>query len=283
MPPPKNTKKRVVLRTGRNPLDIVSPDVYIGLKLSIRQYPIKNRRWSLMLPSIAKEKATESDVFHKQGANNALSVKSTAIPPNHPFNDKEFLPPKDLYDLGVNRNSPDSILAALTINEPLVPVKKGYRLVKEAEKNTKNKEAEDLNRVLGQAIAIHVLRDRTFELNNTGRFACAWITGQSSAMKPTEKLALILVPYIKTTINDQSGIFEIKNGVVTTDLISEQEYEKRKHIDENQFNGANCGGMPLIPGVLQVHVLIEQDPASGTAGFVLKELHCDGDRLFPEN
>jgi len=268
-----------VARDNDNKINIAIADVYLGIRFSVRQYPIENRKWNLKLPVLALDAAKKKEDFYSLNAPaNELKLKGGNDEPRHPFDPSHFLPPKNLYDMGTNRDSPTSMHACVTMQSPLIKaIKTGWRPVKDSEKDEKKAEASSLNAVLGQALAVYVTRNNTYRVNNTGRFECGWIAGHDNPIAATEKLALKLFAFVKTTINDKAGIFEIINGAPAAQAISEDAYDKRKRIEDDQFSGENCGGMPLIPGVMQVTILVEHIEAES---FVLSEVYCDGDRMF---
>lgn len=278
--PPKNFD---IARDAENNINFAIPDFYLGLRFSVRQYPIIGRKWSLSLPVVEHEKAKQvSEVEKLDNAEHRLTIRHAKKPPLHPYDPRKYLPPdKNLYDLGNDRNNPDRIQASLTMNVPLVKdLKKGFRGVKDNEKTEKEIDAEDLNDVLGQVVAIYVMRDHTYRYTDTGMFSCAKIGGLDSTLLVTEKLAIKLFAYVKTTIAGKTGIFEIKKGVVdVAKSLTKKEYDEFKLIKVDQFHSPACGSMPLIPGIMQVHVLIEQTDSDK---FILNEVYCDGDRVFPD-
>jgi len=258
----------------------VLPDVYLGVRFKVTQYPILERRWALKLPYFTAQGDLDGDTFHKRNTGSMLVATGDGASPAHPFDESKFLPPKYLHELGEAKDDPDAVIADFTTIEPVVKSpKKGYRSPQESEKQENKRDAQELNDALGRAVAIHILRDKTFTVTGAGRFECSWLSGQSGSLAATEKLALILYAYLEATIDGKQGIYEIKDGRVTSNVVSRETYDKLKCLELYMHPVMGCYLVPIIPGVLQVHILLEQD---GNAAIKLKEVHCDGDQVFPE-
>lgn len=240
---------------------------HVGLRFDVRQYNIKDaknpkeRKLALELPVSANDPVSEAKKLNDLSGSEFPATKSNDNPRS----------PKKSYPVGADPDMPDAIQADLTSQSKLKweNTVEGYQL--------DGKEAS-LNECLGKAIAIHLKRTGTYTTVDTGNFKASTLGKRSTALQNTEKMGIKLFAYLKSKIGGKDGIYEIKDGAIGA-TVSQADYDKRKRIEDgNKFSDKECGAMPLIPGVYQVHVLIAD---AGVGAFSIEEVYCDGDCIYP--
>lgn len=236
---------------------------HVGLRVAVCQYGIDRRKLSLKLPVVAHGEAKGMESLHDLTTSGFAPSQSSDNPPS----------PKKLYPIG-DPDSPVYVQADMTCATQLI-------LESPAPGYHQGSQQGALNEFLGKALAIHLFRTGTFKATTSWTSSIyddsrrVLVTGPLA----TEKMGIKVFAYLFADIGGKMGIYEIKNGTLGGE-VTEAEYKKRKYIATNQFTDGDAGAMPLIPGVYQVHVLLD---GTSEGSFGLKEIYCDGDRIFPED
>jgi|GEM_PF-4372432 len=236
--------------------------IHLAIDFVLEQYFIAGRKLGLHLAVVPNDNFKEADSFHKLQENAFKKSENEKQPP-------EAQSPMQKYYSGDGDDGPFAYRAELTTSYALKKERgvEGYR---------KGNSDTYFNNYLGQSLAVHVTRTKTFKNENSGNFHCADMRRVDSPAA-TEKMAMKIFVYVKANINDKRGIYEVVNGQFSDKAIDDGEYYKRKVIADDQYQDKECQSMPLIPGVCQVHAFIEESGDS----FVLKEVYCDGDCIHP--
>lgn len=241
---------------------------HVGLRVGVQQYGINGRKLALELP--AKPNAAMKDpkcaeLFHK--------MKGSAFQPTA---SSDLVRKADkLYPVGGSPDSPgrleaDLVCATQLVSEPRPPTD-------DPDVYQQGGAAGDLNKVLGQALALHLSRTMTFKVKDTGNFDVADLA-RVNAMAPTEMMGVKLFVFLHAKVDQKKlRYFEVVNGVLDKE-IAEKDMRAKMRLDAKDHADNEGGAMPFIPGVYQVHALLR---AGGEGEFTLAELHCDGDPIFP--
>jgi hypothetical protein len=259
--------------------------VHLGLRLAVQQYNIGHRTWELTLPQRVLRSGQEAENFHKWGDDQGDLLTTVAQQEAGRVADEKLASqvgdPKLADEV---KWKPDPHLIYPIFDEAGPPVVDEYyadlttksRLVKEPD--AQNYQAIEtgngyFNDVLGSDVAVHVLRSDICEaVPSSGYPDYSQMKRDITDLKPTEKMALRLFTYVKTTVNGTQKIYKIENGLI---LQSETLDEKTDYPAEIR----KARESPVLPGIVRVDVLIVED----TPGvFSLKEVYCDGDCIFPE-
>jgi len=236
--------------------------IHLAIDFVLEQYFITGRKLGLILGITPNDFSNNADGFHKIHSGSYTNSEYEKPPP-------EAQSPWHTYYYGDGANGPFGYRAELTTSFALIKERcvEGYR---------KGNFDTYFNNFLGQSIAVHVTRTKTFKNENSGNFHCV-DTHRVNSPAATEKMAMKIFVYVRMNLNGNQGIYEVKNGQYSDVAIGEEEYRRRKIIKDDQYQDGECQAMPLIPGVYQVHALIEEFGSS----FVLKEVYCDGDCIYP--
>lgn len=244
----------------------IKPHYYhVGIDFAVRQYGIGKRDMLLKLPMYVP--TVKSVGLLQKAAASTLPM----LGKNAPADLKKITPPASLT------GAPEPFVASLTQGANRLKVEPkvlGYALDGGA--------SNMLNQLLGTAIAVHLQRTGIIKPNGTGNFRGHMLTPAAKGLETTEMLGLNLHAYLRAKVDGAVVIREIIQGKLGA-VVSPADYDKRKLAEPKIYSDALCGSMPLIPGVYQVHVLLN-DPttdAEGAGGVSLAEIHCDGDCLFP--
>ena len=230
---------------------------HVGLRMQFSQYAVRGREMSLALPMhphfVPKE--TTSEDFHKlsnqtfEPANSCDLVRDTL----------------KVYPLDKCHFEADLACATQLIAED---GQLGY---------AKGPQQTNLNDFLGKAVALHLSRDKTFQVTSTGDFEAKNMQ-RFDPLAKTEMLCMELHVYMMAKIDGAADkIYQIIDGAIAGE-ITQTDYDKRKYMEEPLHKDKEGGLMPYIPGVYQVHTLIA---ATQEGDFKLQEVHCDGDCIFP--
>lgn len=237
--------------------------LHLAVDFVLEQYFITGRKLGLLLAVVPNDNFKAADGFHRLQDDAYKESEYEKQPP-------EAQSPWHIYYSGDGAKGPFGYRAELTTSFALIKERgvEGYR---------KGNFDTYFNNYLGQSLAVHVTRTKTFKNENSGNFHCSDMRLVKSPVA-TEKMAMKIFTYVKMNLNERQGIYEVVNGQYSDKAIDEQEYYKRKVIADDQYQDDECISMPLIPGVYQVHVLIEESGDS----FVMKEVYCDGDCIYPQ-
>jgi hypothetical protein len=234
---------------------------HVGLRLCISQYKIAGRNMKLELPMRPNESLKKNDNFYQ--------LKGSPFSPAQECSDMPK--PKELYSIGSDPHNPDHYEADLVCSTQLIAEDglEGYQ---------KGGKQGDLNDFLGRAIGLNISRSNTFRVTSTGNFYAKNLD-RVKDLAETEKLCVKIYTFLKTKIDSKiDKVYEIVNGEIA-DIIGPTEYNQRKLCKIKSHSDKEGGKMPFIPGVYQIHILIE---GSSEGYFELKEVYCDGDRIYPE-
>lgn len=240
---------------------------YIGVGIALQQYPIGSRSEGLNLPARANSTVADMTVLN--------AAKDSALVPAN-SSDKNPCPLK-LYPPGTSLTK--AFLGEVTMGasrlivESTVP---GYQ--------ADGTENAWLNKLLGQSLGLHYQRSGILRPTGTGNFQGSFLGAQETGLNNTEMMGAKVYIYVRMELNGKQGIYEVVDGALNATALTEDEYKDRVLIINSrdntpkiQYRDEYCGGMPLIPGVYQVHVLIE---SAGNGTVSLKEVYCDGDPLY---
>lgn len=241
----------------------------VGVWFTLDQYTIERRSTTLKLAALKNDPAAAVEPFHAAAPTAFASASVTAKVPEPPSLGH-------IYPVGASPPTAARFEAGLTSASVLVPSAVDDGFLVEPGAPLLPPGYREFNEYLGAALAVHVFRTHTFRPRDTGDFAWSKIERVDVAAA-TEKFALKVYPYLKARLNGVLGIFPVGFGVISATPIDETEYNKRKLIEGDNFKSGECKSMPLIPGVCQIHILIE---LSGGL-FRTKEVYCDGDCIFP--
>lgn len=237
---------------------------HIGVGVSFRQYEITGRTGKLEVPARANAGVKDMEALNK--ASGSAFVPANASDPNPS--------PLKLYIPGSSPGHEKDFAAETTTGASRLIVEsavQGYQL--DGAANAK------LNALMGKSLALHFQRSGILKPSGTGNFKGSFLHAQEKGLHTTEMMGLKLFVYARMELNGKLGIYEVVDGKLNGAALSPEVYEKRKLIRDIQYSDAFCGGMPLIPGVYQIHVLLD---SSGGGAFSLTEIHCDGDPIYPE-
>lgn len=243
---------------------VVDVPIHLGLWLQVDQYPVAGRETSVFLTAVDNSKTKEAGDFHKltdSPYKTSSNVNALPEPPelNTLYPIKNTAAPVRKFEAGVTTKA---MLVKKTGDQ-------GYDVEETADASWNSR--------LGMSLAFHVRRTRTFRPTGSGNFDWKKIE-RVEGPSATEKFGVKVFAYVKGKLYGKPGIYPIDNGKIAPASIEEKEYTSRKLIEKPQYFDKECVSMPLIPGVHQVHVLIEEKGGS----FRVTEVHCDGDRIFPE-
>lgn len=236
---------------------------YLGLRLSVRQYPIGGRKLALDVPMYLESGGgAYRDKAFNDLTDSAFKLAETIDKP---------LSAHKLYNLGPDRHSRTILQCDLTtaygfLRETGIDYYQRY-----------GKLESQLNSFLGRSFALHIQRSGVFRNPSTGNFYCTDIQVGTPALIKTEKFAAKFSVYVEMKLDGKTGIYRIKRGTVDNEAISPQIYDQEKYLASN-FSDEAWGEMPLSPNVQQFHVLLTESGQS----FILKEVYCDGDCIYPE-
>lgn len=236
---------------------------HVGLGFELHQYAIGKRRLSLELPALVHGSATSAQSF--------IDAKGTKLPlaPDAQTHDPKKLTPPGPGDL-------DPFAARLTSGAGKLKVETtvdGYTRQGGGNAN--------LNDLLGRSIAIHLQRSGILKPVGSGNFKGSMLGTPEAGLNNTEMMALKVFTFVQAMVDGQETIREVIDGKLDQ-VVTDKEYDERKLAVPLVYSDALCGSMPLIPGVYQVVVLLRDTTIDqpGSGGFVLKEVHCDGDPLY---
>jgi hypothetical protein len=248
--------------TPVKPCEVQKLYCHVGLRLAVCQFGIGERKLSLKLPVLAQGQATQMESLNDLTASGFAPTQSSDDPPS----------PKKLYPIG-NPDSPLYVRADMTCATQLI-------LESPAPGYHRGGQQGAINEFLGKALAIHLLRTRTFKATTSWSSSIYDDARRELQADPvaTEKMGIKVFAYLLAKVDGKVDIYEIKDGKLGG-AVTDAQYKNRKYIAANQFTDGDAGAMPLIPGVSQVHVLID---GTSDGFFGLKEIYCDGDRIFPE-
>ena len=252
------------------PLEKKKTYTHLGLRLRVSQYPIGGRKLALDVPVIADaESIRPADEFHKLTGSGFKPAEPIDNPPS----------PHKLYKLGADGGQ--AVFQCDLTNNAGFLRETG---VDYYQRQKSGKAESQLNNLLGQSFALHLQRSGVFRNPKTGNFYCTDIQANTPALIKTEKFAAKFFVYIDMKLNGKAGVYLIENGKISLASISAQEYDEIKHLNSERwsfqprYSDKQWGKMVLNPGVQQFHVLLAESGAS----FILKEVYCDGDRIYPE-
>lgn len=244
----------------------IKPHYYhVGIDFGVSQYGIGTRDMLLKLPMYAPPLKSASPVQKAQNSSIPLRGKDAAPSP------KTMSRPSSLT------GAPQPFVVSLTNGANRLKVEPkvhGYALDGGANEN--------LNKLLGTGIAVHLQRTGIIKPTGTGNFKGSMLGAPETGLQSTEMMGLNLAAYLRAKVDGAMVIREIVLGKIGA-VISQTEYDKRKLAEPKVYSDAQCGSMPLIPGIYQVHVLLEDTTtdSEGAGGVSVVEVHCDGDPLFP--
>lgn len=234
---------------------------HVGLRFKVQQYNIAGRKMKLELPIRPNSALANMDAFHALTGSEYAPAAADETP----------RAPKKLYAIGGAQDAPDHYEGDLACATQLIAEDglEGYQ---------KGGKQGDLNEFLGKAIAMHLSRTRTFRVASTGNFDAKDLQ-RVDALAETEKMGIKLFVYLRAKVDNKTDrIFEVVNGELGA-VVSDSEYRQRKLIESKPHSDSEGGAMPFIPGVYQIHALIE---GAAEGSFALKEVYCDGDCIYPE-
>lgn len=248
----KDKRDAKVRRGSANVIAKVIKKALLGIRLQVDQYDITGRQLEFSYPTLKNAAAKAASNF------NSLSKKD----PNN-SNAYRALAKKNKFELKKHE-------ADLTTTKA-IKFHKIWSLL--------DKAIAEVNDDFGQSVGLHIARSKTFEVTESGNFKCKNLAkAPKTSVDATEKMCAKIFPYVKLVAEDVASIYPIVDGIVEFTAISEKEYNSRKRIEKNVYSDSECGSMPLIPGVLQIHILIELLDSD----FKMTEVYCDGDCIFPE-
>jgi hypothetical protein len=238
--------------------------IHLAIDLILDQYFVNGREQGLKLSALINDWANNADQFHKSQDDSFPTRLPVEKPP-------ERLSPYNLYYIGDAVKGPLTFRAQMTTSCPLIKDHglEGYGFDKSY--------VSYFNNYLGQGMALHVTRTKTFNNLVSGDFRWKNVR-RIGSHAATEKMGMKIYVYVRMNLDGKPGIYEVKNGIIIPLPKSQEFYDKRKLIKDDQFTDNECESMPLIPGVHQVSILIEESGSS----FSLKEVYCDGDCIYPE-
>jgi hypothetical protein len=142
--------------------------------------------------------------------------------------------------------------------------------------------ASELNKLMGTTIAVHLQRTGVIRTTDTGNFRDSMLGMPQPGLSTTEMLGIKVYTFMRAKVDGAMGIREVIEGGLER-IVSESVYNARKLAQPKVYSGPLSGGMPLIPGVYQVYVLLHDpnETSEGRGQVSLQEVHCDGDPLFP--
>ena len=236
---------------------------YLGLRLRVRQYPIGGRKLALDVPMYLESGGGGyRDKAFNDLTDSAFKLAETIDKP---------LSAHKLYNLGADSHGRTVFQCDLTtvygfLRETGVDYYQRY-----------GKSESQLNSLLGRSFALHIQRSGVFRNPTTGNFYCKDIQTGTPALIKTEKFAAKFSVYVDMKLNGKTGIYRIEKGTVDNAPVSPQVYDQEKYLAYGYRDEA-WGTMPLSPNVQQFHVLLTESGQS----FILKEVYCDGDCIYPE-
>ena len=240
---------------------------HVGVDFTVRQYGIGKRKIGLKLPAYVHASLSSNHAAYDSGADTALPMAKASEP----------LTPLKIQPQASQTGSPEPFQARLSGGDNALkaqPTVMGYELVGKANKN--------LNALLGKSLAIHIQRSGILKPNGSGNFKGTMLGTPSADLATTEMLGMKLFVYLRAKVDGQVAIRELVDGKLGQ-VVPLTQYEQRKLMVAKEFSNNFSGAMPLMPGVYQVHALLD-DPgidAKGAGAIVLAEVHCDGDCLYP--
>ncbi|MDI1442498.1 hypothetical protein [Polyangium sp. 6x1] len=242
--------------------------IHLGIWFRLEQYPVEGRTTSLAL-----------GVFHvpPHPKNVETFHKKTTSGPYKPHPIVKILPEPlslfEIYGIGESASAAGRFELGLSTISSLERSEEGlgYRAQLWSSDSA-------FNNNLGCGLAVHVNRTHTFtpRIGASSEFRYSDLE-RSTGPLATEKFGTNVHTYVKMKLNGTLGIYPIVDGVIVPLVLPPQEYESAKLITKAQYTDAECTAMPLIPGVHQVHILIEESGGY----FYVSEVHCDGDRIYP--
>jgi hypothetical protein len=237
---------------------------HVGLGFELQAYRIGARQRSLQLPARSHGAA--------KTAQNFIDAKGSKLPlaanpqTHHP---KQLTPP------GAGDLDPfTGLLTSGAGKLKVEPTVMGYTRVGAAE--------GQLNDLLGRSIAVHLQRSGILKPSGSGNFKGSMLGKPEAGLNNTEMLALRIYTYVQAMVDGQEAIYAVLDGKLDK-VVTRAFYDDRKLAVPNVYADSLCGAMPLIPGVYQVVVLLRDATLDqpGNGGFMLVEVHCDGDPLYP--
>jgi hypothetical protein len=259
--PQKDTKACGVKECPLNKQEEAKPRWHqVGLWTRVLQYRIQGRELTLQMPFRPNVGIAQADDLNDLGGSEfggAVDYQGS------------FVPKK-----GLRMQQGDY---------PLFPLTAATRLrCEDGATGYQGDGADDvLNKLLGQAAAIHLRRTLTYSTVSTGNFKRTTLGARAQGLENTEKMGFKLCAYLKAEIDGKVGIYEIKDGRIGGE-VSPQTYDQRKRLEDGiHYANGECVGIPVIPGVYQLHVLMEAGAEEGK--FAIGEVYCDGDCIYPED
>lgn len=259
---------RAARRALKAPLPEDEPRyVHAGMGFAVTQYGIGKRRMALKLPDFAHGDVTTGAPLQNGGAASKLPLAAT----------NEAATPLKITSPDPDAGQPGPFTATLTGGGnalKIEPTVHGYQL--------DGKSSPALNQLIGKTLAIHIQRTGIIKPTGSGNFGGSMLGVPETSLQVTEMLGLKLFVYLRAKIGGKVEIRELIDGKIAA-VISQTEYDKRKLAEPKVYSDAFCGSMPVIPGIYQIHALLD-DPntdSEGNGAITLSEVHCDGDSLYP--
>jgi len=237
---------------------------HLGFGLGFGQYPIDRREMALEVPVLNNPGVRNVEPVHA-AAGNAFEGSRTTDEPRSA---------KKIYAPNAYPDNPSVFGAELAMGDNRLVVESGvlgYQLDGATNAN--------LNEFLGKTLALHFSRSGVLRPTGTGNFEASYLGDQERYQNLTEMMGVKLFVYVRLELDGKMGIRELVDGKLKPDILDLNEYRKRVIIQTDQYRDAMCGSMPLIPGLYQVHVLLNSE---GGGAFSLLSAYCDGDPFYGE-
>lgn len=245
-----------------------APTYYqLGLSFDLTQYGIGKRKLGVKISDFSNGEVTS-----------ATGLQRADLADSLPRGEPGTRDPLKLQPPAGTDGAPEPFLGEITEKKNRLkvgPAIKGYELVDGG--------ADKLNGLIGRTLAIHVQRSGILKPNGSGNFRGTMLGKPESGLNATEVLGIKLYVFLRAQLGKEAAeIRELVDGKIGA-LVAQADYDKRKLILKDANKGHALGGdMPLIPGVYQIYVLLEDRSTGqpGSGGFELAEVHCDGDCLY---